>query len=208
MTPDHWKIGGSNRSTTMTTKRWIALAGVALALLIAVVLAPAVLAQGPGPGYRLGGGMGSGGTGPGYGRGMGGVQQSLVAVAADTLNMTQVDLVTMLRNGRTIAQVAAERNVAPTTIVDAFVSTRQARMAEAVTAGRMTQAQADTMLATMRANVTARLNQPGTAQGGGPGSGFVDEDGDGVCDHAGSGPMGNGPRAGRPQGGPRGHPGR
>jgi hypothetical protein len=102
------------------------------------MLAPAVLAQGPGAGYGFGGGMGPGG--PGYGRGMGGPQQSLVAVAAEQLNMTQADLVTTLRNGKTIAQVAAERKVALNTIVDAFVATRQARMAEAVAAGRMTQA--------------------------------------------------------------------
>jgi hypothetical protein len=126
---------------------------------------------------------------------MGGPQQSLVAVAAEKLGMTQVELVAQLRGGKTIAQVAAERKVALNTIVDAFVAPRQARMAEAVAAGRMTQAQVDTMLATMKTNVAARLNQPGTAQGGG----FVDEDGDGVCDHAGSGPMGNGPMRGRAQ---------
>jgi hypothetical protein len=121
----------------MNAKRWIALAGVALALVIAVVVAPAVLAQGPG------------GPGLGYGWGMGGPQQSLVAVAAEKLNMTQADLMTELRNGKTIAQVAESKQVALDTIVDAFVATRQARMVEAVTAGRMTQAQADTMLATM-----------------------------------------------------------
>jgi hypothetical protein len=63
------------------------------------------------------------------------------------------------------------------------------------------------MLAMMRANVTARLNQPGTLQGRGPGPGFVDADGDGVCDHAGSGRMGNGPRSG-PRTGPRGGQGK
>jgi hypothetical protein len=181
-------MGGSNRSITMNTKRWIALAGVALALVIAVVLAPAVLAQGPG------GGMGPGGNRPGYGRGMGGPQQSLVAVAADKLGMTQADLVAELRSGKTIAQVAAGKQVALDTIVDAFVTTRAERLDAAVAAGRMTQAQADTMLATMKANVTARLSQPWSPQGNGPGSGFVDQDGDGVCDHAGSGQMGGGPR--------------
>ena len=187
----------------MTTKRWIALAGVALLLVIAVVLAPAVLAQGSG--YGPGAGMGPGG--PGYGRGMGGVQQSLVAVAAGTLNMTQVNLVAELRSGKSIAKVAAEKKVALDTIVTAFIAPRKARLEALVADGQLTQAQMDTMLATMKTNVTARLNQPGTAQSGGPGSGFVDADGDGVCDHAGSGPMGNGPRAGRPQSGPRGRQG-
>ena len=178
----------------MNTKRWIALGSVALALVIAFLLAPAVLAQGNG--YGPGGGMGPGGPGLGYGRGMGGPQQSLVAVAAEKLNMTQADLVTELRSGKTIAQVAEGKQVALNTIVDAFVATRQARMAEAVTAGRMTQAQADTMLATIRTNVTARLSQTWSPQG--PGSGFIDQNGDGVCDHAGSGRMGGGRMGGGP----------
>jgi hypothetical protein len=172
----------------MNGKRWMTLAGVVLALAIAVALAPAVLAQGPG------GGIGPGAAGPGYGRGMGGPQQSLVAVAADKLGMTQAQLVAELQGGKTIAQVAAERNVAPATIVDAFVATRQARLDAAVGAGRMTREQADARLATMRANVAARLSQPWSPQGNGPGTGFVDQDGDGVCDHAGSGRMGGGPR--------------
>jgi hypothetical protein len=170
------------------------LAGVALALAIAVVLAPAALAQATGAGYGPGGGSGPGGNGPGYGRGMGGPQQSLVAVASDKLGMTQADLVTELRNGKTIAQVAESKQVAANTIVDAFVATRAEQLNTAVAAGRMTQAQADAMLATMRANVTARLSQPWSPQGNGPGSGFVDQNGDGVCDNAGSGRVDGGPR--------------
>jgi hypothetical protein len=54
-----------------------------------------------------------------------------------------------------------------------------------IAAGRMTQAQVDRMLATMRAHVTERLSQPWSAQG----PGFIDQDGDGVCDYAGSGRM-------------------
>ncbi len=108
----------------------------------------------PGPGNR----MGMRGQ-------MGGPQQSLVAVAADTLGMTQADLIAQLQGGKTIAQVASEKNVALDTIVNAFVATRQAHMAQAVAAGRMTQEQADAMLATMRANVTARLSQPWSPRG-------------------------------------------
>ncbi|MBK9714809.1 MAG: hypothetical protein IPO81_26445 [Kouleothrix sp.] len=128
---------------------------------------------------------------------MGGQQQSLVAVAANTLGLTQADLIAQLQGGKTIAQVAGEKNVPLDTIVNAFVSTRQARMAQAVANGRMTQAQADAMLATMRANVTARLSQPWSPQGPGAGMGYADANGDGVCDNAGSGPAGNGRMGGR-----------
>ncbi|HET9222262.1 MAG TPA: hypothetical protein VFO07_07150 [Roseiflexaceae bacterium] len=207
----------------MKTRMWMVVAGIALAIVAAIAIAPAVFAQGPAGGYgpgmnraqmmdgTPGPGMGMrGGMGPMQGRrgGMGGPQQSLVAVAADTLNMTQAALVTELQGGKSIAQVAAEKKVALDTIVTAFIAPRKAHLESLVADGQLTQAQMDSMLATMKTNVTTRLNQPGRAQGGGPGSGFVDEDGDGVCDHAGSGPMGNGPRAGRPQGEPRGRQGR
>ena len=195
----------------MKTRTWLTLAGIALAVIVAIAVAPAVLAQGPMGGYApgqmqsrmLGGTPGAGaGIGPRGGMGgmrgqMGGPQQSLVAVAAEKLGMTQADLIAQLQSGKTIAQVAGEKNVALDTIVNAFVATRQARMAQAVAAGRMTQAQADAMLATVRANVTARLSQPWSPQGPGMGAGYVDQDGDGVCDNAGSGGMGTGRMRGR-----------
>jgi hypothetical protein len=195
----------------MKTRTWIVVAGIALAMVVAIVSAPAVFAQGPAGGYgpgmhraqmidgTPGPGMGMrGGMGPMQGRHgeMGGPQQSLVAVAADKLGMTQADLIAQLQGGKTIAQVAKDKQVALDTIVDVFVATRQARMAEAVAAGRMTQAQADAMLATMRTNVTERLSQPWSPQGNGPGASFIDQDGDGVCDHAGSGRVGGGPMRG------------
>jgi hypothetical protein len=190
----------------MKTRTWIALAGIALAVLVAIAFVPAVLAQGPAGGFGPGqaqGRMLGGGPGIGMGRrgGMGGrngqlggPQQSLIAVAADTLGMTQADLIAQLQSGKTIAQVASDKKVTLETIVNALVTTRQARMTQAVAAGRMTQAQADTMLATMKANLATRLSQPWSPQGPGAGAGFVDENGDGVCDYAGSGRMGGGPR--------------
>jgi hypothetical protein len=199
----------------MKTRTWLTLAGIALAVVVAIAVAPAVLAQGPMGGFGLGqtqgrmsGGMPGAGNGMGRRGGMGGMggqmsgqmggpQQSLVAVAADTLGMAQDDLIAQLQGGKTIAQVASEKNVALDTIVNAFVATRQARMAQAVAAGRMTQAQADTMLATMRANVTTRLSQPWSPQGPGMGAGYADANGDGVCDNAGSGGMGAGRMRGR-----------
>jgi hypothetical protein len=195
----------------MKTRTWLTLAGIVLAVVVAIAVAPAVLAQGPMGGFRLGqtqGRMVGGTSGAGTGMGrrgdmdgmrgqMGGPQQSLVVVAADKLGMPQADLIAQLQSGKTIAQVAGEKNVALDTIVNAFVATRQARMAQAVAAGRMTQAQVDAMLATMRANVTAQLSQPWSPQGPGMGTGYADANGDGVCDNAVSGGMGAGRMRGR-----------
>jgi hypothetical protein len=187
------------------------LAGAALAVVAALALGSAVLAQGPagyGPGGIMMGGMSGAGCGMGMRGGMEpiGPANSLVAVAAEKLGMTQADLVAQLHSGKTIAQIATDKNVALTTIVDAFIAPRKAHLETLVANGQLTQAQMDTMLATMQANVTARLNQPGTPQGCGPGAGFVDANGDGVCDHAGSGRMGNRPGSG-PRAGPRGDQG-
>lgn len=195
----------------MKTRTWLTLAGIALAVVVAIAVAPAVWAQGPMGGYgpgqaqsRMSGGMPGAGNGMGRRGGMGGMrgqmggpQQSLVAIAAQQLGINQADLITQLQGGKTIAQVASEKNVALDTIVNAFVTTRQARMAQAVATGRMTQAQVDAMLTTMRANVTAQLSLPWSPQGPGMGTGYVDQDGDGVCDNAGSGGMGGGRMHGR-----------
>ncbi len=177
----------------MKTRIWLTLAGIALAAIVAITVVPAVWAQGPVDGFGPGMGRMSGEPGMGRRGGMGGQmdgpQESLVAVAAQQMGITQADLVAQLQGGKTIAQVASEKDVPLDTIVKAFVATRQARMAQAVAAGRMTQAQADAMLATIRANVTARLSQPWSPQGPGAGAGFADANGDGVCDNAGSGRM-------------------
>jgi hypothetical protein len=202
---------GDIKETKMKTRTWLTLAGIALAVMVAIAVAPAVLAQGPMGGYapgqmrsRMVDGTPGAGTGMGRRGGMegmrgqmGGPQQSLIAVAADKLGMPQADLIAQLQGGKTIAQVAGEKNLALDTIVNAFVATRQARMTQAVAAGRMTQAQVDAMLATMRANVTARLSQPWSSQGPGMGAGYADANGDGVCDNAGSGGMGTGRMRGR-----------
>jgi Flp pilus assembly secretin CpaC len=115
---------------------------------------------------------------------MGGQQQSLVAVAAQVLGIPQADLIAQLQSGKTIKDVAGDKTGA---IVDAFVKARADQMAAQVSAGRLTQAQADQMLVTMRANITAQLSAAWTARGTGMGMGMGDANGDGTCDTTGAG---------------------
>lgn len=200
-------------------KKWIVLVGVVVALVAVVAAAPAVLAQGPGSGNgpRDGTGPVEGGAfGPGYGSGsgafgrrfgggmgggmysLGGPNNSLIAVAAEVLGVEPAELVAELQNGVSIADVAAEAGVDVSDIVDAFLAPRAERLQELVDSGRLTQEEADTWLETMASHVADRLDQPWSQQGygpGTPGAGFVDEDGDGVCDYMGIG--GLGPGAGR-----------
>ncbi len=177
----------------MKTRNWLVIAGMMIAVALLLALVPVTLAQGPldnagqgtfGPGY----GMGPGGGGRGAGLGLGGPENSLVAVAAEQLGLEPAQVIAELQAGKTLAEVITAHNGSPEQVVEVFVTSRQAQLAELVASGQITQEQADSMLVTIRENATARLNQAGLGRG--DGQGFVDEDGDGVCDHAGSGPQG------------------
>jgi hypothetical protein len=124
---------------------------------------------------------------PSQGSRWGGPENSLISIAADELGLTTTELVTELQAGKTIADVAAEKNVAVETIVDAFLAPRAEQLKEQVANGQLTQEQADAMLALMKANVNKRISEPWPQ---GRGFGYADEDGDGICDHAGQGRMG------------------
>jgi hypothetical protein len=169
------------RRQIMNSKQLLTIVGV-LAILFAALPAGAAFAQGP-----------SGQNPPlGVGRGnWGGPDNSLVAVAAKVLGMEQTALVAELNTGKTIAQVAQAKGVALDKIVTAFVQPHVEWLTQAVKDGKITQAQADQYIATMKANITAKLSAPFTPRGNGNGmgTGFVDANGDGVCDVGGQTPQ-------------------
>ncbi len=161
----------------MNVKKVLTIVGV-LAILVAALPAGATFAQG------------SSGQNPplGLGRGnWGGPDNSLVAVAAKVLGLEQTALVAELNTGKTIAQVAQAKGVALDKIVTAFVQPHVDWLTQAVRDSKITQAQADQYIATMKANITAKLNAPFTPRGNG--QGFVDANGDGVCDVCGQTPQ-------------------
>jgi hypothetical protein len=96
-----------------------------------------------------------------------------LAAAATALGVTGEELVTALRSGKSIAQVATDEGVALQTVVDAIVAVEKSEIAAALAAGRITQAQADEMTANVTAHVTEMVNRvPGDGPGGrhgGPG---------------------------------------
>jgi len=165
----------------MNIKKLLTIVGV-LAILVAALPAGAAFAQGP-----------SGQNPPlGLGRGnWGGPDNSLVAVAAKVLGVEQTELVAELNTGKTIAQVAQANGVAVDKIVTAFVQPHVDWLNQAVEDGKITQAQADEYIATMKANITAKLSAPFAPRGNGNGlgTGFVDANGDGVCDVGGQTPQ-------------------
>ena len=91
---------------------------------------------------------------------------------AKALGMTADELRTALKGGSTITQIAATKNVSVETIVKAVVAELTTKINDAVTAGKMTQAEADKVLANVTTRATEMVNSSGLGAGsrgrGGP----------------------------------------
>jgi hypothetical protein len=162
----------------MNIKKLLTLVGI-VAILVAALPVGSAFAQGP---TGVTSQMGSGGRGN-----WGGPQNSLVAVAAKTIGIDQTALVAELNTGKTIANVATAHGVALSKIIDAFIAPHIDRWNQAVAAGVITQAQADAFIATLKVNVMTQLNALFTPNS--LGTGFVDANGDGICDVGGRQPQ-------------------
>jgi hypothetical protein len=108
-------------------------------------------------------GPGGGGHG-GHGHGM---DTGDIAAAAKVLGMTDAELTAELQAGKSAADVAKAKNVDLQKVIDAVVASDKAEIAAAVTAGTMTQAQADARLANLTQHVTDEVNGVGNGPGGG-----------------------------------------
>jgi hypothetical protein len=98
-----------------------------------------------------------GGHGPGGPGGPGGGDE--LAAAATYLGLSQASLETALQSGKTLAQVAnATSGKSAAGLVDALVAAEKTELAAAVTAGRLTQAQADQLTATLKDRFTNMVN--------------------------------------------------
>lgn len=93
--------------------------------------------------------------GPGHARGAG------LSAAAGALGMTEADLRTALESGQSMAQVAESKGVALQKVIDALVAEAKNRLAESVTAGRLTQAEADAKAANLTGHITRLVNRAG-----------------------------------------------
>jgi hypothetical protein len=171
----------------MMKNKWLKLGtlAVAVAAVALIALGGAAYAQGPGgdnPAPMFGRGYLMG-----FGRlGAAGPQNSFVAIAAKELGMEQTALVAELNAGKTLADVAKEKGVATDKLVEAFIAPRVQVINNAVAAKQITQAQADTLIASLKAHALAQLSQKFTARGYGMGLGLVDANNDGICDNCGA----------------------
>lgn len=90
-----------------------------------------------------------------------------LAAAATYLNTTAADLLTQLQAGKTLAQIAGSKTSG---LIAALVTHEKQEIADAVTAGKLTQAQADQIIPTLTQRFTDFVN--GVRPAGGPGHGF------------------------------------
>jgi hypothetical protein len=95
--------------------------------------------------------------GPGGRLGGMGMRQAEDA-AAKALGMTTDKLHAALEGGKSLADVAKSQKVSVPTLVKAMVKAAEADLARAVKDGRMTQAQAATMKASLSQRITDRVN--------------------------------------------------
>lgn len=130
------------------------------------------LAQNP---LALAGGRGFGGPGGRHG-GMGGLRAggpAVMAAVARALGLTEQQLMTELQAGKTIVQLAQAKGVTTLSLHAAAVAALKTVLAAEVTAGRLTQTQADQMVQQAQADANFGLTPggPGFGRGGRGGRG-------------------------------------
>src|SRR5207244_7157774 len=96
-----------------------------------------------------------GGGGPGFHHGgfFGGLD-----AAATYLGLTNAELRTQLESGKTLAQVAQDKGKSVDGLIQALVDDAKTHLDAAVTAGRLTQAQEDSILTDLKQHITDLVN--------------------------------------------------
>ena len=98
-----------------------------------------------------------------------------LSTTTDYLGLTQAQLRTQLNSGKTLAQIAKDRNKSVDGLVDKLVADMKARIEEAVEDGRLTRAQANEIEDELKQHVTDFVNNGKLSfqfrkfRGGGPG---------------------------------------
>jgi len=159
--------------------RWLKVVtvGIGVAALVGAITAAVAFAAGPGMGGHgpgIGGhGPGMGGHGPGMGPGaMAGMHVSPVDVLSELTGKSVADIQTERLAGKSLADIATANGSSKDALVAAIVAKHTVAIDQAVTAGTLTQAQADAMKATLQARVEAMVTRTTTGPADAPGAGM------------------------------------
>jgi hypothetical protein len=115
---------------------------------------------------------GFGGRFPGSAMGMRGFfdPRAELPVVAQTIGISQNDLISALQSGQSIADVAKAHHVDPNKVIDAVYNSERQQVQQMVSSGRITQAQADRFESLLKGRIEARINGAMGGRGfGGPG---------------------------------------
>jgi len=123
--------------------------------------------------------------GKGGHEGKGGPGKMMSEAVAKVLKLTTTELKTQLHSGKSLADVAKAQSVDIADVKTALTSDFSAHLAEEVTSGEHTQAEADAKLAAFKTNLDTMVNRVGPAGG-------MRSEGRGHGPMGGDGPMGQG----------------
>lgn len=84
---------------------------------------------------------------------------SLVEATAEVTGLSEDEIRAALRDGQTFAEIARAEGLDPQRIVDAALTAQEARLQEALDAGRLTEEQMEQMLEEMEARATEQLDR-------------------------------------------------
>ena len=99
--------------------------------------------------------------------GMRGIERPGLEAAAETLDLSEDDLRSALRDGDSLAEIAEEQGVAVDDLVTALVAAAEERLAEAVEDGRITQERADEIAAVLPERVAEAVERTWEPRGPG-----------------------------------------
>ncbi len=94
------------------------------------------------------------------------IHQAIFNAVAKALNITTQELMTQMRSGQTLAQVAQTHNTTEQAVTSAARAAAKTQLDQAVSNGAMTQAQADAMYARLQQAGTQLLMPQGRGMGG------------------------------------------
>lgn len=137
-----------------------------LIVLMAATVAGAAAAQ-DGAGGRGNGGHGPGGRGGMGGRGAGNLV-AIVQQVTEATDLTAREVTQALLSGQTVSEILTANGADPEAFVQDSLTQARERLSEQVTAGKLTQAQADERLIQVEASLRAFVFE-GTLPEGGPG---------------------------------------
>jgi hypothetical protein len=99
-----------------------------------------------------------GAHGPGFGRGGPGGEGALISAAASVTGLTAQEVQTQLQAGQSLAQIAQSKGKTAADVIQAARASLSTQLQQAVTAGNITQAQADARLAQFNQSATQLVN--------------------------------------------------